>query len=535
MSENGKTELPTGWAWTTIGEVTESIVDQSGPSGIGDFLYVDISSIDNKAKKIVFAKSIPIAQAPSRARQRLRAGDVVVSMTRPNLNAVAMVPVNMECAIGSTGLHVLRTNTTNPAWLYYLVQTEAFINAMSGLVLGVLYPAVRPKDIRAYTIPLASLPEQHCIIAEIEKQFTRLDAGVVVLERVRANLKRYRASVLKAACEGRLVPTEADLARAEGRDYEPADQLLARILKERRAKWEADQLAKMQTQGKVPKDDKWKEKYQEPVEPDTTNFPELPEGWAWMTVDAMLAEPLCNGISVKGSDTPPGVAALKLNAMSERGFKYQFVRYLPIDEKLAKDLEVVAGDFFVSRGNGSLDLVGRGTLAQDPPFQVVFPDTMIRLRFLEIVKSSVWVSTIWPAKFVRRQIERRVKTTAGIWKIAQPEVASVKFPFPPLAEQHRIVAEVERRLSVIDELEAVITANLKRAERLRQSILKRAFEGKLVPQDPNDEPASALLERMRAERTSRVINNKVAEKTANKTESKDKRQQGVGVQRALFN
>src|SRR5439155_15076785 len=130
-------------------------------------------------------------------------------------------------------------------------------------------------------------------------------------------------------------------------------------------------------------------------------------------------------ISIKGRDTPPGVAALKLNAMSERGFKYKFVRYLPIDEKLAKELEVVAGDFFVSRGNGSLDLVGRGTLAQGPPFQVVFPDTMIRLRLLGIVKATAWVPTIWSAKFIRRQIEQRVKTTAGIWKIAQPEVASI--------------------------------------------------------------------------------------------------------------
>ena len=73
-------------------------------------------------------------------------------------------------------------------------------------------------------------------------------------------------------------------------------------------------------------------------------------------------------------------------------------------------------------------------------------------------------------------------------------------PFPPLAEQHRIVAEVERRLSLLDDLEAVVSANLKRAERLRQAILKRAFEGKLVPQDPDDEPAGVLLERIRRER-----------------------------------
>ena len=112
---------------------------------------------------------------------------------------------------------------------------------------------------------LAPKPNNESIVAEIEKQFTRLDAAVAALKRVQANLKRYRAAVLKAACEGRLVPTEAELARKEGRSYETGEQLLARILKERRAKWEADQLAKMHASGKPPKNDDWKKKYKEPA------------------------------------------------------------------------------------------------------------------------------------------------------------------------------------------------------------------------------------------------------------------------------
>jgi type I restriction enzyme S subunit len=99
---------------------------------------------------------------------------------------------------------------------------------------------------------------------------------------------------------------------------------------------------------------------------------------------------------------------------------------------------------------------------------------------------------------VRRQIERRVKTTAGIYKISQPELASITIPLPPLTEQHQIVAEVERRLSIVAGAEAQVDANLRRADRLRQSILKQAFSGQLIPQDPNDEPVSVLLERIRA-------------------------------------
>ena len=144
----------------------------------------------------------------------------------------------------------------------------------------------------------AATPEQHRIVEAIESYFTRLDDAVATLERVQRNLKRYRASVLKAAVEGRLVPTEAELARAEGRDYEPASVLLERILAERRRRWEEAELAKMKAKGKTPKDDKWKAKYKEPVAPDTSNLPDLPEGWCWATVE-QLASTVATGDFVK--------------------------------------------------------------------------------------------------------------------------------------------------------------------------------------------------------------------------------------------
>ena len=115
----------------------------------------------------------------------------------------------------------------------------------------------------------------------------KLDAAVAALERVRANLKRYRASVLKAAVEGRLVPTEAELARKEGRDFEPASVLLDRILAERRRRWEESELARMKAAGKPPKDDRWKSKYKEPVTPDSSTLPHLPDGWCWATVEQL--------------------------------------------------------------------------------------------------------------------------------------------------------------------------------------------------------------------------------------------------------
>ena len=499
MSENGKVRLPAGWAWTTIGEITEPTVDQSGPGGTDDFLYVDISSIDNRAKKIVSPKSILVAQAPSRARQHLRAGDMVVSMTRPNLNAVAMVPVNMEHAISSTGLLVLRTNTVHPAWLYYLVQTDAFISAMSRLVLGVLYPAVRPKDICSYTIPLAPRPEQHRIIAEVEKQFTRLDAGIAALERARANMKRYRASVLKAACEGRLVPTEAESARAEGRDYEPADRLLARILKERCAKWESDQLARRQAQGKVPKDNKWKEKYEEPAGPDTTDLPELPEGWMWCSLGQVFE------VDVGATPSRAKKEYWNGNIPWVSSGEVAFCRIRKTRETITELGLANSSTKIHPLGTVLIGMIGEGKTRGQVAILDIPACNNQNSAAIRVFETGLPPEYVY--RYLEGQYERNRQLGSGNNQPAlnKSRVQEILFPLAPLAEQHRIVSELERRLSVIDELESVVSANLKRAERLRQSILKRAFEGKLVPQDPKDEPASVLLERIRAERAGREM------------------------------
>lgn len=357
--------------------------------------------------------------------------------------------------------------------------------------------------IRKIRVPLAPLSEQHRIVAEIETQFTRLDAAVTALRRAQANLKRYRASVLQAACEGRLVPTEAELARADGRSYEPADQLLQRILQERRAKWEAEQLTHMQAQRKVPRDDQWKSKYKEPVTPDTSELPELPEGWGWATVEQLGADQ-ANAITDGpfGSNlktahyTSSGPRVIRLQNIGDGVFidAYAHISQEHYESLLKHRIE--AGDLVIA------------ALGERPPRACIIPPSVGPA----IVKADCIRFKPEPrlvlSKFLNCALNTeptRARTVSIVHGIGRPrlnlgEVKALILPLPPLSEQHRIVAEVERRLSVIDELEATIAANLKRAERLRQAILKRAFEGKLVPQDPTDEPASVLLERIRAER-----------------------------------
>ncbi len=131
---------------------------------------------------------------------------------------------------------------------------------------------------------------------------------------------------------------------------------------------------------------------------------------------------------------------------------------------------------------------------------MAYPDTLIRVRVAAEHVEPRYLQLIWDSQLVRRQVETSARTTAGIYKINQRHLENFRIALPPLAEQRRIVAEADRMSTTMAAADAATNRSLRRAERLRQSILKHAFEGRLVPQDPNDEPASVLLDRIRAER-----------------------------------
>jgi len=194
---------PYGWAETSLGDVTNDCL-QKVPAEDEAFLYVDIASVDREKKLISSPQELLGKDAPSRARKLIRKGDVLVSMTRPNLNAVAIVPEELAGHIASTGFDVLRAAEIDPRWVFYTVRSTRFIERMGELVQGALYPAIRGKDIRSYDIPLAPLPEQKRIADKLDSVLARVDACRDRLDRLPALLKRFRQSILAAATSGRL-------------------------------------------------------------------------------------------------------------------------------------------------------------------------------------------------------------------------------------------------------------------------------------------------------------------------------------------
>lgn len=366
---------------------------------------------------------------------------------------------------------------------------------------GTTVQSIDTEALRAFRIPIAPTSEQDRIVAEIEKQFTRLDDSIAALKRVRANLKRYRASVLKAACEGRLVPTEAELARKEGRDYEPASELLKRILTERRAKWEADQLTKMLAAGKPPKDNEWKKKYKEPKPPDVSNLPRLPEGWTWATVESVSTK-VVDGVHKKPEYASSGIPFVTVKNLTKgSGIDFTDLHYVTPEDhaEFTKRANPEKGDLLISK-DGTLGTVR--AVRVESVFSIfvsvamVKPATPALTDYLEVALSSPQVQV------------QMVPKGSGLQHIHLEDLRQDCIPLAPLEEQRRIVAAISTQLSAGERLASEMSSAFRRCARLRSRVLGCAFSGKLVLQDPNDEPASALF---------RGIRTHVAEEIANKS------------------
>lgn len=327
--------------------------------------------------------------------------------------------------------------------------------------------------------PLAPLPEQRRIVEAVESHFTRLDDAVATLERVRANLRRYRASVLKAAVEGRLVPTEAELARAQGRDYEPASVLLERILEERRRRW---------------KESGGRGRYKAPVEPDTDGLPELPEGWCWTSLGQVFSV----HVGATPSRKTPAYWGGDIAWVSSG--EVQFCRIRSTRESITKEGLDRTSTRIHPPGTVLLGMIGQGRTRGQSAIVDIPACNNQNAAAIRVSETPVPPEFVFHYLWGRYERTRTLGSGNNQQALNKTRVEQIEMPLPPLPEQARIVAEVERRTSVIDALERTAERNLTRCSRLRQSILKWAFEGKLADQDPDDEPASVLLERIRAER-----------------------------------
>jgi len=507
--------LPDGWTWATPPELA---APDRHALGIGPFgSDLKVSDYRERGVPLVFVRNIRSgsfdgdgqkyvspAKAAALAAHEVRPGDVLITKMGDPPGDSALYPPS--CPIGIVTADCIRwrvdTRLGEAGYFVYATRNLDVREQILGITRGVAQRKVSVSRFKGVRYPLPPLREQRRIVEAIESYFTRLDDAVATLERVQRNLKRYRASVLKAAVEGRLVPTEAELARAEGRDYEPASVLLTRILTERRRRWEESELAKMKAKGKgkVPKDDRWTAKYVEPVAPEMTDLPDLPEGWCWATVDQLAAVKggITKGQRPKHGERYRQVPYLRV-ANVQRGFlDLAEMRTIDASETQIEELRLEPGDVLFNEG-GDRDKLGRGWIWRGELRECIHQNHVFRARiytddFLPELLS--WYGNTAGQQYFFDE----GKQTTNLASINMTKLRGLPVPLPPRGEQQRIRESVEEQLSVADVALRSISAEVVRCARLRQSILKWAFEGRLVDQDPTDEPASRLLERIQAAR-----------------------------------
>lgn len=476
--------LPTGWASTTVGDIcdkpeygwtTKAVNSGSGPRLLRT---TDISKGSLDWSTVPFCDQKP----PSLEKYLLKRGDIVVSRS----GSVGLSALIGNCPEAVFASYLIRFRTRrgiSVQYLHYFLQSPSYWEQIAQESAGIALQNVNAKKLAALTVPLAPLAEQERIVSEIERQFTRLDAAEAALRRVEANLKRYRASVLKAACEGKLAPTESELAEAEGRDYEHAEQLLERILAERRARWESEE--------------KRRGKYKEPIVPDTSDLPELSAGWVWASLSMVGEVRLGRQRSPKRATGPNMRPYLRAANVTWDGLDLSDVKEMDFNPREFEIYRLMPGDIVLNEASGSPDEVGKPAIWSGQIDSCCFQNTLIRFRAYPSVVPFLFYHLMSDA---RSGNLGRAARGVGIHHLGAGRAASWTVAIPPMEEQHRIVAELEQRLSSIQQAEATVEASLKRTERLRQSILNKAFSGTLVPQDPDDEPASVFLERIREER-----------------------------------
>lgn len=488
--------LPTGWESTSIGDVTHRKVDQIERSG--PLTYIDIGCVGNQSKSIEEPNRLgKDDKIPSRARQVVSTNDVLVSMTRPNLNAVAIVPQQFDNSMASTGFDVLRPFEVEPRWLFNIVKSNHFIESMSEIVQGALYPAVRPSDIREFKIPLPPLAEQRRIVAKIEALQDRSRRARVALAEVGPLLEQFRQSLLAAAFRGDLT---ADW-RAANPNVEPASELLNRIRQERRQKWEQSELAKYKAKGKQPTKG-WRHNYQEPEPIDVSQFPNLPEGWCWCRLGMLGTDPVSTvqtgpfGAQLHTEEfVELGVPVIAVGNLTGVGFTKKHLYY--ITHEKAQQLsryDVHAGDLLFARSGATL---GKVCVAPDFVRDWRMTGHILRARLnVNFVLPAIAVYALWGDSTVKKIVNE------GIRGMTRPGyntslLNAIPIPLPPISEQRRMLTVIEEAFDVTESLLAQKADSETDLTQLDQSILAKAFRGELVPQDPNDEPASELLARIR--------------------------------------
>jgi type I restriction enzyme S subunit len=459
------TSLPPGWTQATVEELAAlgGITDGPFGSNLKTEHYTDsgprVVRLQNIGDGVFRDEEAHISEDHFERLQKHRVlgGDVLVASLGEQLPRACIAPSWLGPAIVKADcIRVRPAEHLVPEYLLWALNSPQTRERVGESIKGVGRPRINLGDLRSLELPVAPLPEQERIVAAIEEAFSRLHAGEAGLRVVRQLIKRLRDAILAAAIAGRLLPQDSTDT--------PATKLLADL-------------------------------GVEPIE--SEDWPDLPDGWA--SADLGSVTEIGGGIQKQPKRSPVSnpVPFLRVANVGRGTLDLAEVHQIEIFDGELGRYGLHRGDLLVVEGNGSPDQIGRSAMWHGEIDPCVHQNHLIRVRPGEVLDPS-YLEMYWNSPSASQRVQAVASSTSGLHTLNTGKLKGLPVVLPPIEEQARIVAEVERQMSFVEACERAVDAGLARSASLRRSILKSAFEGSLVPQDPTEEPASALLERIRA-------------------------------------
>lgn len=509
--------LPYNWDVIPLADILLSLESGSRPKGGVRGSVSGIPSIggehlsDNGGFRFQNIKYVPKEFAESMNRGHILKNDILVVKDGATTGKVSYVDNSFPFDKSVVNEHVFicrPVRNFNPRFLFFFLFSsegnKRILVNFQGTAQGGINLSFAPNTL----IPIAPLAEQHRIVAKIEELFSDLDAGIASLKTAQAQLKIYRQAVLKWAFEGKLTAEWRKEKKQKG-ELKSADELLVQIKTEREKRhkeqvkeweaavnaWEAGGKA-----GKKPTKPKTLKEVEPLSQEAIAELPELPDGWGWVKLGRIASDIRIGpfGSLLHKSDYVSGQIPI-VNPSHIKHGKIVPDSTLTITVEKFKELcnYALYRDDIVFGRRGEM---GRCAVVRERENGYLCGTGSLLIRLVHDLNSDFYCFVLRSHTAKNYLENASIGTTMR--NLNEDILNNIPVQLCQLAEQLEIVQEIESRLSICDSLEATITENLQRSEALRQSILKRAFEGKLVPQDPNDEPAETLLERIKQEKYS---------------------------------
>ncbi|BAZ48851.1 restriction modification system DNA specificity subunit [Nostoc sp. NIES-4103] len=486
-------ELPEGWEWVKLGDIALPSDKKVEPTEIQSIPYIGLEHIEKDTGNLLgYGNSKDVKSTKS----KFYSGDLLYGKLRPYLNKVYVVNFEGVC---STDILVFSKNSyISNEFLKYRFLTKDFVSYASQNVNGVQHPRVNFPTLADFSLALPPLNEQKRIVAKIEELNDRTQKAKEALDSIPQLCDRFRQSVLATAFRGDLT---ADW-REQNPYVEPASVLLERTAEKLKQDFHL-------TNKEINKDKGF-----------------LPDSWAW-TKFKLFVKRIQAGKNFSCPEVPvtkDTVGLVKISAVTWGKFDQKETKTVIDISKIDSNLFIKKGDFLISRAN-TIELVGASVVVDEINYSIMLSDKVWRVDFIDVNKR--FINFYLKSVYGRQEIESRATgNQLSMRNISQNAFREIIVALPPLEEQEEIVNQIEALFQIIDNIQQQYQNSETYLAKLNQSILAKAFRGEIVPQDPDDEPASVLLERIRAERE-KLNNSKPKSDRTSKRKRKTVEDQGV--------